>query len=175
MRNLFFYTLVSFFIVCLAGCGQPDETAPVPDAIHSTVEETKASVVTKDGVTTVHISGNDRMKYSLETFSVKSGDTVKLVFENVGKMPKAAMGHNVVFLEEGVDEAAFATAASQARAKEYIPEGADGQILAYTRLLGPGESDTIEFVAPAPGEYVYLCSFPAHMYAGMKGIMEVTN
>lgn len=138
-------------------------TIPVADAVQ---------VV--DGVTVVKMTGNDRMKFSLEAFSVPAGSPVKLEFNNVGKMPKAAMGHNVVFLNANVDENAFVAASAAARDNEYLPADMMDAILAYTKMLGPGESDTIEFTAPSePGEYVYLCSFPAHMFAGMRGIMTV--
>ncbi|MEC9227817.1 MAG: hypothetical protein VYA21_03235, partial [Verrucomicrobiota bacterium] len=46
-----------------------------------------------DGVTVIEMSGSDRMKYNLEAFSVPAGSLVRLSFRNVGKMPKAAMGH----------------------------------------------------------------------------------
>jgi azurin len=126
------------------------------------------------GVTVIEMTGNDRMKYNLEAFSVPAGSRVKLNFRNVGKMPKAVMGHNVVFLIAGVDSGAFATAAAAARDNGYIPVQFKDQILAHTNLLGSGESDTIEFTAPdIPGDYEFLCSFPAHLFAGMRGVMTV--
>lgn len=127
-----------------------------------------------DGVTVVEMTGNDRMKFNLEAFTVPAGGQVKLTLLNVGKMPKNAMGHNVVFLVEGADENAFAATAAAARDNDFIPSELSSQILAATKMLGPGESDTIEFTAPTePGEYVFLCSFPAHMFAGMRGVMTV--
>ena len=127
-----------------------------------------------DGVTVIEMTGSDRMKYNLEAFSVPAGSLVKLKFRNIGKMPKAAMGHNVVFLKMGVDSGAFATAAAAARDSDYIPAELADQILAYTKLLGPGESEIIEFTAPsASGDYEFLCSFPAHLFAGMRGVMTV--
>ena len=110
-------------------------------------------------LTILEMTGNDRMKYNLEAFSVPASSLVKLNFRNVGKMPKAAMGHNVVFLQEGVDSDEFATAAASARDNEYIPAQLEDQILAYTKLLGPGESDTIEFTAPVLSE---IMNFSAH-------------
>lgn len=92
------------------------------------------------GVTVVEMTGNDRMKYNLEAFSVPAGSLVKLNFRNVGKMPKAVMGHNVVFLKADVDSGAFATAAAAARDNEYIPVQFEDQILAHTNLIGSGES-----------------------------------
>ena len=126
------------------------------------------------GVTVVEMTGNDRMKYNLETFSVPAGSLVKLNFRNVGKMPKSVMGHNVVFLKADVDSGAFATAAAAARDNQYIPVQFEDQILAHTNLLGSGESDTIEFTAPNTfGDHEFLCSFPAHLFAGMRGVMTV--
>lgn len=131
-------------------------------------------VTLADGVTIVEMTGNDRMQYNIEAFTVPAGSPVKLIFGNVGKMPKAAMGHNVVFLKAEVDSGAFATAAAAARDNDYIPAELEEQILVHTKMLGPGESETLEFNAPKePGEYEYLCTFPAHMYAGMRGVMTV--
>lgn len=129
-----------------------------------------------DGVTVVEMTGNDQMKYNLDAFSVPADGQVKLTFRNIGKMPKAAMGHNVVFLNKGANANAFASAAASARENNYIPTdpAMKEQIIVATELLGPGESDTIEFTAPSePGEYEFICSFPAHMFAGMRGVMTV--
>ena len=65
-------------------------------------------------------------------------------------------------------------AAAAARDSDYIPASLQTQILASSKLLGPGEMDSINFTAPSePGNYTFLCSFPAHMFAGMRGIMTV--
>ena len=45
-------------------------------------------------------------------------------------------------------------------------------VIAATKLLGPGESETISFTAPEPGDYQFVCSFPGH-FAMMRGIMVV--
>lgn len=118
------------------------------------------------------IEANDTMKFNKTTFSVKSGDTVKLTLNNVGNLPKVAMGHNLVILKKGVATATFAGPAAAAAATEYIPAALKDQVLAATKLLGPKESDTITFTAPEPGTYNFLCSFPGH-FALMNGTMEV--
>ena len=43
----------------------------------------------------IQISGNDMMRYSKNKFTVGAGQKVKLEFKNIGKLPKAAMGHNL--------------------------------------------------------------------------------
>lgn len=120
---------------------------------------------------TVNITGNDTMMYDKTTFEVKSGQKVKLVFKNIGKLPKQAMGHNVIILKKGVDVASYCTAAIGA-APEYFPKDKKDDVVAATKLLGPGETDTIIFTAPAPGVYDYVCTFPGH-FALMKGKMTV--
>jgi P-type Cu+ transporter len=37
----------------------------------------------------------------------------------------------------------------------------------------PGETQTITFIAPAPGRYTYRCTEPGHADAGMVGVMTV--
>lgn len=176
MKSAFFCLIVPLFF---AACNdsmphehghqeQGSEASPSSPSVPSN----PVSIV--DGVTLVEMTGNDQMKYNLESFTVRAGGKVKVTLINRGKMPKAAMGHNVVFLAKDVNANAFAAAAASARDSEYIPADFNGQIIAATKLLGPGESDTVEFTAPVePGKYVFLCSFPAHMFAGMRGVMLV--
>ena len=121
----------------------------------------------------VEIAADDTMRYDVTAFEVEAGQKVRIVLKNVGKLPKVAMGHNLIVLKEVAKMAEFAQVAMTAKESEYIPESKKAEIIAYTRLLGPGESDTIEFTAPAkPGEYDYFCSFPGH-WALMKGVMTV--
>lgn len=125
---------------------------------------------------TVTVEGNDQMKFSVNKIEAKAGSELTIVFKNVGNMPKAAMGHNLVVLKPGTDAQAFSQAAAASPATEYIPEAMKDQVLATTKLLGPKEEDTITFTVPdEPGELVYLCSFPAHYIVGMKGVIVVTE
>lgn len=121
----------------------------------------------------VTLTGNDQMMYDKKAFTVKSGQRVKLIFKNVGVLPKVAMGHNVVILKKDVNKQTFAVAAMTAGPiSDYLPEKKD-EILAYTKLLGPKEEQTIYFTAPDPGKYDYVCTFPGHV-ALMNGVMTVT-
>ncbi|HER40108.1 MAG TPA: azurin [Salinimicrobium catena] len=113
----------------------------------------------------VVINSNDQMRFDKSEIRVKAGEKIKLTLNHTGKLPKTAMGHNFVLLEKGVDMADFAMKAMNAKDREYIP--AKG-VIAHTKLIGGGESTTIEFTAPAKGTYEFLCSFPGH-YAMMKG------
>ncbi|HEX6106824.1 MAG TPA: plastocyanin/azurin family copper-binding protein [Gemmatimonadales bacterium] len=122
----------------------------------------------------VEITGNDQMKFNVTSITAKPGETLTVKLTNVGKLPKAVMGHNFVLLVKGADASAFATAAATARETEYIPPAEKGKILAATKLVGPGETAEVTFKVPtAPGQYEYLCSFPGHYLAGMKGVLVV--
>lgn len=116
-------------------------------------------------VRSITVNSNDQMKFDVKEIRVKAGEKIKLTLNHTGKLQKTVMGHNFVLLAAGTDVANFATAAMSAKATDYIPaKGA----LAHTKLIGGGESTTIEFTAPKKGTYDFICSFPGH-YAIMKG------
>ena len=148
--------------------------------LYSAVAKDKASKGDESGakdkaVQEVVISGNDTMQFDVKNFEVKAGAKVKLTLKNVGQIPKIAMGHNLVFLKKGVTAIAFGPKLipAGASATNPIPESLKKDVFAATKLLGPAESDTIEFTAPKePGSYEYLCTFPGH-FALMRGIMTV--
>ena len=121
------------------------------------------------------ITGNDAMQFDKKALEVTEGQVVELTFKNIGALPKEAMGHNVVILKAGTDLTQFALAASKPdnRPNDFLPQDDNkAKILAHTKLLGPGEDDTITFTAPAAGKYEYLCTFPGH-FAIMRGVLTV--
>ena len=121
----------------------------------------------------IEITGDDAMKFNVTTITAKPGERLTVKLTNIGKMPKMASAHNFVLLAKGTDLQAFTTEAVMAGTTEYIPAKFKAQVLASTKLAGPGESFEVSFAAPtAPGMYQYICSFPGH-YAMMKGMLEV--
>lgn len=123
----------------------------------------------------VVITGNDTMQFDVKNFNVKAGEKVKLTLKNVGQVPKIAMGHNLVVLKKGITAIAFGQKAlgAGANATNALPDSLKGEVIAATKLLGPGESETIEFTAPKEaGSYEYVCTFPGH-FALMRGTMSV--
>ena len=146
------------------------KAAPTPKAAP---KAPAADAIKDDGkVVTVKLTGNDMMKYNLTEIKVASGRTIKLTLTHEGKMAKGAMGHNFVLLKAGTDVAAFGNKAMMAKDTDYIPADLKGSVIAHTKTLGGGESDSIEFAAPAPGTYDYICSFPGHSSL-MKGKLIV--
>ena len=135
----------------------------------------KAAVAAKaDGAgRLVELTGDDTMKYSVSALTAKPGESIRLKLTNKGTMPKMAAAHNFVLLKKGTDMSAFTTAAVMAQATDYIPAKFKDQVIASTKLAGPGESVEVTFKAPAaPGTYDFICSFPGH-FATMKGTLTV--
>lgn len=128
----------------------------------------KEDIKVDDNVASIVIAGNDAMQFDKKELRVKAGQKVKLTLRHTGKMDVNVMGHNVVILKQGVSLTAFGNKAATAKDNGYIPEGAEGDIIANTKLIGGGQTTSIEFDAPAAGTYDFLCSFPGH-YALMKG------
>ncbi len=123
----------------------------------------------------ITITGNDSMQFDTKEFTVKAGKKVELTFKNVGKLPKLAMGHNLVILKEGVNPLKFGQKimGMGASSTNPLPKECLEEVIAATKLLGPGESDKITFTAPSQaGFYQFICSFPGH-YAIMRGVMVV--
>lgn len=152
-------------LALLANCGgekKKEEESSNPVKIKAS-ETIKAD----DNVANIVITGNDLMQFSLSEIKVKAGQKVKLTLRHIGTLDKNVMGHNVVILKPGVDIAEFASLASTEKANDYIP--ADTQdVIVHTKIIGGGETTSIEFEAPAVGTYDFICSFPAH-FAMMKG------
>ena len=112
------------------------------------------------------LNSNDQMKFDKRIIRVKANEIVTLTLNHNGKFPAISMGHNFVLIKKDVDIDDYALRAVSARDNDYIPEGGDE--IAYTKMLGGGESDTITFDAPEPGTYTFICSFPGH-YQLMMG------
>ena len=123
----------------------------------------------------ITISGNDTMQFDVKNFEVKAGKSVIITFKNTGKLPKIAMGHNLVLLKKGITAISFGQKAlgAGANAVNALPDSLKGDVIASTKLLGPGEEEVLSFTAPKEtGAYEYVCTFPGH-FAMMRGTMTV--
>jgi azurin len=124
----------------------------------------------------ITIKAGDDMKFDVVSINARPGEGLVVKVTTTGKLPKFVMAHNFVLLKKGTDAKAFADQAMKAQATAYIPPALKTQVLAATDLAGPGETVQVAFKAPtAPGRYEFICSFPGHFAAGMKGVLVVTS
>ena len=148
----------------------PGPQAPAP----KTPAKAPAAAPAAKGVRTIDLTGGDDMKFNLTKLEAKPGETLHVVLKSTGTIPKVAMGHNFVLLKLGSDVAEFIKASMTAAASEYVPADQKAQVVAATKLAGPGETVEVTFKVPAkPGSYPYMCTFPGHYAAGMKGDLVV--
>lgn len=152
--------LTAFLLIVVAGSGfvpgQAADSAAAPRVV-----KIRAGV-------------ENAMKFDVTTITATPGEPITVVLTNAGTLPKNVMGHNWILVVAGTDPVAFAAAAASEGANGYIPAKLKDKILAFVALLGPNESGEVTFMAPTePGEYPFLCSFPAHCFVGMKGVLVV--
>src|SRR5690606_32952465 len=97
-----------------------------------------------------------------------------ITLNHVGKLPVAAMGHNVV-ITSTADMPAVAAAGMTAGLDDgYLPPD-DDRVIAHSDMIGGGESTSFTFPVSAiqdGGPYTFFCSFPGHS-ALMKGSISV--
>lgn len=155
-----------FAVICmiaLSACGGNTKTEET-----TTADATTQTAVASGNGATLEIEANDQMQFNLTELKAVAGQEVTLILKNVGKMDKAVMGHNVIILKAGTDVAEYAKKAMAARETDYLPASESESVIAATKLIGGGETDTITFTIPEKGTYDFICSFPGH-YALMKG------
>ncbi|RBP47388.1 azurin [Roseimicrobium gellanilyticum] len=125
-------------------------------------------------VVTLRPGSLNPMSWETTTITAKAGQKVKLTFEN--QHATAPLQHNFILGKIGskqrLIDASNGMMSDMAKwmAAGFIPESTD--VLAHTKLLNPGQSETIEFTLPAEaGEYPYICTFPGHALI-MQGTLK---
>ncbi|SDL39946.1 azurin [Franzmannia pantelleriensis] len=116
------------------------------------------------------VESNDQMQFDTDTLEIsQSCDTFTLELEHVGSMGVETMGHNWVLTREAdMADVAEASMAAGPENDYIVPD--DERIIAYTEMIGGGESTSVTFdVDELDGDdsYVFFCSFPGH-----SGIMR---
>ncbi|MBD9481327.1 azurin [Pseudoxanthomonas sp. PXM02] len=129
------------------------------------------------GNCTVSIKGDDAMKFDLKEVTVSAScPTITLELTHSGKLPVAAMGHNVV-VSKTSDLAGVARDGMKAGAAGAYVQANDARVIAHTSLIGGGQKTKITFPGKklsAGGDYSFFCSFPGHSTL-MKGKLVVTK
>ena len=117
---------------------------------------------------------NGQTLYRLKSIIAKPGEKLKIVLHNHSKLPANSMSHDWVLLKQGVNPQKVANKSAQAKNNNYIAPSVENEIIAHTGLVSGGHSDSVTFTVPQKsGKYVYMCTFPGHYMAGMKGTLVV--
>lgn len=146
----------------------------VPTLAQTPAPEAQAKKAAAGGVRTVEIVGTDQMKWDVTTIPAKRGEQLRIRLTSKGTMPKIAMAHNFVLLKVGTSPLKFITAGAQSRETDFVPAEMKDQVIAKTALAGAGETVEVTFKVPSvAGEYPFVCTFPGHFQAGMRGTLAV--
>jgi azurin len=123
------------------------------------------------------IESNDAMQFNKSSMNVpQSCKEFTLKLKHVGKLPRAVMGHNWV-LTRTADMQGAASDGMAAGADQQFVKPNDARVIAFTKVVGGGESASVTFPASklkAGENYTYFCSFPGHS-AIMKGSLKLTK
>ena len=122
----------------------------------------------------VEIAGTDSMQFDKKEIAV-AGDctSVELTLKHSGKLPAQAMGHNWVLAKTADMQGVVNDGMGAGFASNHIKAG-DTRVIAHTKIVGGGQSDTITFPITLlkKGEvYSFFCTFPGHS-ALMKGAFK---
>lgn len=173
IRSRILLSLLAAGTIALTGCGRTDASGGGAAAAPAAGGATASAAPAAAGPRVIELSADDTMKFNLTEIRAKAGETLRVTLTNKGRMPRQAMAHNWVLLKpmSDADVNAFGMSAAT-KVPDYLPAD-KASVVAHTKLLGGGETDSIEFTAPtAAGEYPFLCTFPGH-FALMKGKLIV--
>ena len=168
MKNLILFT---FSILLIISCGSDENKEKKEKFKYERTKEVSEKIpINNPNDFRVILNSFDNMIYDKNKIEVNSGKNIILTLNHKGKVSKEFMGHNFVLLKKGVNVDEYAKKAVLAKSNDYIPDS--DEAIAYTKMLGGGESTTISFLAPEAGIYTYICSFPGH-YMMMRGELIV--
>jgi len=136
----------------------------------SPFELVQLSEMVSSGSATIEITTDgENLAFNKTTLEAAAGQQVTLTFKNTS----AVQQHNWVLVNGG-DRVASTIASDGLTAgltANYLPAN-NANVLAHTKLLDGGASETITFTAPSAGTYLFICTVPGH-YPLMQGTMTV--
>jgi azurin len=112
----------------------------------------------------------DLLAFKPTELTCATGSLVHLTFFHAGKY--ISQEHNWVLTRPGAADAVAQTVLAAGDAGGYVPHG-DARVIAATKMCGKGEHVSVDFIAPAQGDYPFICTYPGHA-AFMHGTLHVT-
>jgi azurin len=146
----------------LASCGGGETPKSTTPAEQTTPAQTFEFTINAVGNTMTD------MAYDTKEIKVTSGSTVKINLTNTGT--DETMLHNIVIVKAG-SEKEVATEGLNLKEQHYF-NPANANVIAGSSVTKPGETNTVQFTAPEPGTYSYICTYPGH-WQKMRGTLIV--
>lgn len=125
----------------------------------------------------VTINSTDQISWDTQSIEVsKDCESFSVTLNHAGTLPKNVMGHNWVLTAAADYEDTANDGMGAGLDNEYVKPD-DERVIAHTKVIGGGESDTVSFPVSdlkAGEEYTYFCSFPGH-FALMRGTLTLVD
>jgi plastocyanin len=117
-------------------------------------------------------SDGDEMAFKPDHLFCRTGADVRLFFHNAEYILDDP--HDWVLLKPGTEAAFVADADKSTGDTASIPPKDTDMVIAATPSCPKGKTVMVEFIAPPPGNYPFVCSFPGHGET-MRGTLVVSN
>lgn len=125
----------------------------------------------------IDVESTDQMTFKTTSIEVsKSCKEFTVNLTHSGNLAKNVMGHNWV-LTKTSDMVGVATDGMSAGLDADYLKADDARVIAHTKLIGAGETDSVTFDVSklnAGEDYSFFCSFPGH-YSLMKGSLKLVD
>lgn len=112
----------------------------------------------------------DLLAFKPVDLTCPTGARVHLTFFHTGKYIR--QDHDWVLTMPGAADAVAQAALAAGESAGYLAPR-DRQVVASTAMCGKGQQVSVDFTAPAPGDYPFICTYPGHA-AFMHGVLHVT-
>ncbi len=116
------------------------------------------------------VTKGNEMTFDQTVIDVQFGKKIQLTYSNQAEAG-SEITHNVAIVKIGFEEKLI----ESLKKNDYDIEKIDPNFLvAKTKVLEPGEKETITFRPEKAGKYMYICLMPGHgTMLGMRGILNV--
>lgn len=155
-----------------APAAETPAATPAP-AVAAPAGSDKPAAVVADCAT--EVEGTDAMQFNVGSITIPASCTeFKITLKHTGQQPATVMGHNIVIAAASDMQGIETDGIAAGIANNYVKPG-DTRVIAHTRVVGGGESDSVSFPVgklQSGGPYEFFCSFPGHA-AIMKGTISV--
>ncbi len=117
---------------------------------------------------TFTLDAGNTVAFSQQKLTAEAGSKITVTFTNKSTDKQ----YNWVLSQPGKMLRVVTDGQSQGSSSGYVVPN-DPNVIAHTKLLKPGESDTITFNAPPPGSYPFFCTYPG-FYTRLNGTLIIT-
>ncbi len=115
-------------------------------------------------------SKGDELAYDKTTLEAPAGSKITLKLKN-NASEASGNKHNWVLAKAADADLVAVDGIGAGDAAGYL-KADDKRVIAFVKMVGPGQSGEVTFDAPAAGTYTYICTFPGHN-VNMKGTLTI--